>query len=124
MTVEVTNKSKALQGVYAQGKRLYLKPGETRKDLDMTEDELKRAKALKFLDVKSKPAASQSPAKKDETPDDPPPSIEEVLAMYENPEVHSSTSAAAAKKILGDATPTKKDEIIDALKAKLAEQAQ
>lgn len=42
-----------------------------------------------------------------------------VLAMFEDPNVHFQTAKAEARKILGEATPETKDEIIAALQAKV-----
>lgn len=45
-------------------------------------------------------------------------SVNEVLAMFESNDVPFMTAKSEAKKILGDETPAKKDDIIAALKAK------
>ncbi len=56
--MKVTNNSKALQGVWAKSGTVYIPSGET-KDIDLSEDGLKRAKALPFLDV-DEPKPSKS----------------------------------------------------------------
>jgi hypothetical protein len=48
-------------------------------------------------------------------PDEEPKTAAEVLAMASNPDVPFMTFKAAATKLLGDKTPSKKDEIIAAL---------
>ncbi|TWB61687.1 hypothetical protein FBZ98_1011032 [Rhizobium sp. ERR 922] len=54
--MKVTNTSKAPQGVWAKSGTVYIAPGET-KDVDLSDDGLKRAKALPFLEVEeAKPA--------------------------------------------------------------------
>lgn len=47
-------------------------------------------------------------------------SVDEVLAMADDSNVQFMTFKSEASKILGDDTPSKKDEIIAALKAKQA----
>lgn len=58
--------------------------------------------------AKSEPEQSGSDAAKTPT---------EVLAMADDPAIPFMSFKAAAAKLLGDATPAKKDEIVAALKA-------
>jgi hypothetical protein len=69
-------------------------------------EDLKRQLAERDAEVaKLKEAKSEEPAK---TP-------AEVLAMATNPDVQFMTFKSAATKLLGDKTPSKKDEIVAAL---------
>jgi len=57
---------------------------------------------------------------KETTSEEAPKSAADVLAMAENGDVAFPTFKAAATKLLGDKTPAKKEEIVEALRALLA----
>lgn len=54
--VEITNNSKALQGVQSSGRAVYVRPGTT-KTVPLNAVELKMARRLKFLDIKGEAEA-------------------------------------------------------------------
>lgn len=112
--MKVTNISKAPQGIRPRNGRLvWLKPGQSL-DLDLTDGELANARRRPGLfDIRA--------------PLDPPPSadgsavdnkvvVAEVIAMADDGTPFLTFKAEAAK-LLGDAIPAKKAEILDALKA-------
>eukprot|EP00873_Tetraselmis_striata_P020725 jgi/Tetstr1/440989/TSEL_029257.t1 len=107
--MKVTNNSKALQGVNTKTGTAYVRPGETR-DLELSETGAKQAKRLKFLTL-GEGKAKAAPKKDDDQPKTP----AEVLELADG---NFMTFKAAATKVLGDATPATKDEIVAALKAK------
>ncbi len=106
--MKVTNVSKALQGVNAKSGRVFIRPGEA-KDVEFDEVGLKQAKRLKSLlsiergktEPDLEPGAVKSPA--------------DVLAMAGDSNVPFMSFKAAASKLLGDAAPSKKDDIVTAL---------
>jgi len=106
--MKVTNNSPALQGVRSKGRAVYIQPGQTR-DVDLEGVDLDKAKRLSFLTIEG---ASKAGASQDgdgaKTP-------LEVLEMAKDPNVQFMSFKAAAAKLLGDKTPSKKDEIIAAL---------
>lgn len=61
-------------------------------------------------------AAEQKTRKVADTDDDGPKTVEQVLALAEAEDVSFAKFKAAAKKHLGETMPTKKDEIVEALK--------
>lgn len=146
--MDVTNKSKALQGIHTLDGLVYVPPGET-KSVRLNETLHGHAKALDFFKLKGEP--EKDDLGKAEVPvaqiadadalnaeikglkeklaerdaeieklksaktEDPAKTPAEVLAMATNPEVQFMTFKAAAAKLLGDKTPSKKDEIVAAL---------
>ncbi len=106
--MQITNNSKAQQAVRVGGKAVYLKPGETR---DLRPDNPKRVQSLPFFSTEGEDAEDKTAVSTEAK------SIPEVLALADDG-THFKTFEAEAKKILGDATPATKDEIIAALKAK------
>ena len=62
-----------------------------------------------------KVTAKADKAKADEKPADEPKTAAEVLAMATAEGVHFQTFAAEARKLLGDKTPSSKDDIVKAL---------
>lgn len=103
--MKVTNTSKALQGVNTKSGRVFIRPGDS-KDLELEGAGLKQAKRLKFLSF-----GGGGKGKKDDEGDDTK-SAAEVLGMADG---NFMAFKSAASKLLGDATPSKKDEIIAAL---------
>ncbi len=146
--MDVTNNSKAPQGIHTLDGLVYVLPGET-KSVRLNQTLHGHAKALDFFKLKGEPEegnlgkADDSVATSTDTsvltaeiedlkkklaerdaeiaklkaskPDDPAKSPAEVLAMATNPEVQFMSFKAAATKLLGDKTPSKKDEIVAAL---------
>ncbi|TKT79981.1 hypothetical protein [Aquamicrobium sp. LC103] len=104
--MKVTNNSKALQGVYSAKGVIYLKPGET-KEITFSDVGARQARRLPFLKLEGSPQRAAVP-EVERTP-------AEVLAMAEDGSVPFMAFKAAAAKLLGAATPTKKDEIVAAL---------
>lgn len=106
--MKVTNNSKALQGVRSKGRAIYIQPGETR-DVDLEGVDLEKAKRLRFLKIEgvSKAASNQD--------GDGPKSALEVLEMAKDQNVQFMSFKSAAKKLLGEKTPSTKDEIVAAL---------
>lgn len=103
--MKVTNISKALQGVNAKSGRVFIRPGDT-KEVEFDEVGLKQAKRLtKLLSIEkgsAEPAQDQGEVK----------TAAEVLAMAGG---NFMAFKSAASKLLGDNTPSKKDEIVAAL---------
>jgi len=146
--MDVTNNSKAPQGIHTMDGLTYVMPGET-KSVRLNETLFSHAKALDFFDLEGEAEADElgkaetlvadtseldrvkaenvsllkrvaeldaelgklKAAKPEETPK----TATEVLAMATNADVPFMTFKAAATKLLGDKTPSKKDEIISAL---------
>jgi hypothetical protein len=106
--MKVTNNSKALQGVRSKGRAVYIQPGETR-DVDLEGVDLDQAKRLPFLKIEG---ASKTAVNQDS---DGPKTALEVLEMAKDPNVQFMSFKSAATKLLGDKTPSKKDEIVAAL---------
>ncbi|WMT85574.1 hypothetical protein NO932_11610 [Pelagibacterium sp. 26DY04] len=112
---KITNTSKAILGVNAKvdGKvrTVSLAPGET-KDLDVIKTKVfdARVKSGALSVIAGKAKADAAP-KQDEQPK----TAAEVLELADG---NFMTFKAAASKVLGDDTPSTKDEIIAALKAK------
>jgi hypothetical protein len=106
--MKITNNSKALQGVRSKGRAVYIPPGETR-DVDLEGVDLEKAKRLRFLKIEgvSKAAANQD--------GDGPTTALEVLEMAKDQNVQFMSFKSAAKKLLGEKTPSTKDEIVAAL---------
>lgn len=72
--------------------------------------------------IKSGAAEDLTPKTEEAAPaGDEPKTVLEVLEMANAEGVHFKTFEAEAKKLLGDATPSAKAEIVEALKAKLAQ---
>jgi hypothetical protein len=108
--MKVVNNSKALQGVNTVKGVVYLRPGELR-DVEFTEEGLKQAKRLSFLSIRGDKDAKAGPEEGQGQPKTP----EEVIAMADNKDVPFMSFKAAAAKLLGEKTPSKKDEIVTAL---------
>ncbi|MGN7749734.1 hypothetical protein [Sinorhizobium sp. 22678] len=106
--MKVTNNSKALQGVRSKGRAVYIPPGETR-DVDLEGVDLEKAKRLPFLKIEG---ASKAAANQDS---DVPKTALEVLEMAKDQNVQFMSFKSAAKKLLGEKTPSTKDEIVAAL---------
>ncbi|MBP1845915.1 hypothetical protein J2046_004189 [Rhizobium petrolearium] len=106
--MKVTNNSKALQGIRSNGRAVYVRPGETR-DVELEGVDLEKAKRLPFLKIEgaSKAASNQEPES--------PKTALEVLEMAKDPNVQFMSFKSATTKLLGEKTPSKKDEIIAAL---------
>ncbi|MGH0280753.1 hypothetical protein [Sinorhizobium meliloti] len=106
--MKVTNNSKALQGVRSKGRAVYIPAGETR-DVDLEGVDFEKAKRLRFLKIEgvSKSASNQD--------GDGPKSALEVLEMAKDQNVQFMSFKSAAKKLLGEKTPSTKDEIVAAL---------
>ncbi|MGN6144718.1 MAG: hypothetical protein ACTHOP_14120 [Mesorhizobium sp.] len=106
--MKVTNISKALQGVNAKSGRVFIRPGEV-KDIEFDEVGLKQARRLTSLlsieKSRAEPRHEQGEGK----------TAAEVLAMATDANVPFMSFKSAASKLLGDATPSKKDEIVAAL---------
>jgi len=157
--MKATNNSHALQGIHTLRGLVFLKPGEARDNLDLSEGQARRAGRLKFLDLKGEPSkeVTEAPAVgvvldmppnevdqlrgeiedkdaeinrltallasrdieiakgKEEKADEPAKTAPEVIAMAGDPNVPFMSFKSAAAKLLGDKTPSKKDEIIAAL---------
>ncbi|MDE3809952.1 hypothetical protein I7I49_06620 [Sinorhizobium meliloti] len=106
--MKITNNSMALQGVRSKGRAVYIPPGETR-DVDLEGVDLEKAKRLRFLKIEgvSKAAGNQD--------GDGPKTALEVLEMAKDQNVQFMSFKSAAKKLLGEKTPSAKDEIVAAL---------
>lgn len=106
--MKVTNNSKALQGVRSKGRAVYIPPGETR-DVDLEGVDIEKAKRLRFLKIEgvSKAVSNQD--------GDGPKTALEVLEMAKDQNVQFMSFKSAAKKLLGEKTPSTKDEIVAAL---------
>ncbi|MFQ6184380.1 hypothetical protein ACLMJV_20840 [Sinorhizobium meliloti] len=106
--MKITNNSKALQGVRSKGRAVYIPPGETR-EVDLEGVDLEKAKRLRFLKIEgvSKAASNQD--------GDGPKTVLEVLEMAKDQNVQFMSFKSAAKKLLGEKTPSTKDEIVAAL---------
>lgn len=132
--MKITNNAKGLQGIHTTNKGIvYLKPGQTRDDLEMDEIAVARAKSLPFLAVEGQPvksakadapaakpakapkAAKASKPKAEGNASDEPKSAADVLAMTKAEPFQFLAFKAEAKKVLGDNTPATKDEIVKAL---------
>jgi hypothetical protein len=132
--MKIANNAKGLQGVHTLNKGVvYLKPGQTRTDLEMDATAFARASALPFLIVEGEPvktASADTPAAKpakspkatkaskpkaESKASDEPKSAAEVLAMTKAEPFQFLAFKAEAKKVLGDETPATKDEIVKAL---------
>lgn len=146
--MDVTNNSKAPQGIHTLDGLVYVMPGET-KTVRLNETLHGHAKALDFFKLKGDPETDDL-GKADEPvvktagidalnaeikglkeklterdaeierlksakQEEPAKTPAEVLAMATNPEVQFMSFKAAATKLLGDKTPSKKDEIVAAL---------
>jgi hypothetical protein len=108
--MKVVNNSKALQGVNTVKGVVYLRPGEM-KDVEFTEEGLKQAKRQSFLSVRGEKEARNAASKGTvETK-----TAEQVLAMADDEDVPFMSFKAAATKLLGNETPSEKDEIVLAL---------
>lgn len=105
--MKVTNISRALQGVNGMSGRVFIRPGEC-KDIEFDEASLKLALRLKdLLSIEMGDPDAGKASGEERTP-------AEVLALADG---NFMTFKSAAKKLLGDAIPDKKDEIIAALNA-------
>lgn len=102
--MKVKNISKAMQGVNTKSGRAFIRPGET-KDVEFSEVGLKQAKRLDGI-------LSFGRTEKESEKDEGGKSAAEVLAMANG---NFMSFKSAASKILGENTPSKKDEIVAAL---------
>lgn len=102
--MKVTNVSKALQGVNTKSGRAFIRPGET-KDVEFSDAGLKQAKRLSKL-------LSFGKGAKEPEKDEGGKTAVDVLAMADG---NFMAFKSAATKLLGDKTPSKKDEIVAAL---------
>ena len=109
--MKVTNNSPALQGVHSVSGVVYIKPGASR-DVDFSDQGLKQAKRLPFLAIGAQKAKTEESVAKDSA------STLDVLGMAGD---NFMSFKSAAKKVLGDATPDKKDDIVAALIDKLTD---
>jgi len=157
--MKITNNSCAVQGVHTLGGIAFLKPGETRENLELSDGQARQAGRLKFLVLVGKPS-NDTPKEvvagqrleippneidqlrwqieaqnaevvrltnlmaerdaelskfREAKSDEPVKTPADVLAMATDATVQFMSFKAAATKLLGDKTPSKKDEIVAAL---------
>jgi hypothetical protein len=122
-TVTNTRKMGSWSFITAGGTKSVL-AGETA-EIEMTAVEAQNGEApgIDIVKGKAKPAPARAESKGDETPpttEEPKP-VTDVLAMAENKDVHYKTFESEAKKLLGDACPSGKAEIVAALQAMAGE---
>lgn len=102
--MKVVNNSKALQSVNTVKGVVYLRPGEM-KEIDFTPEGLKQARLLSFLSLRGDKGEPEAPEL----------TADAVIAMADDAAVPFLAFKAAASKLLGDKTPSEKDDIILAL---------
>lgn len=110
MKAKITNTSKALQGVHTVDGLRFIEPGKS-ETLDVADDYVARVNKLPFLDAEWH---GKAPAKT-VTLTDEVKSAADVLAMFGDKSIPFMSARAEAAKLLGDAMPAKKPDIIAAL---------
>jgi hypothetical protein len=157
--MKITNNSSAVQGIHTLRGFVFLKPGEERDNVELNEQQARRAGRLKFLDLAGEPSQdapeyvavgqvleippneidqlrrlvekkeaeiarlagllaerdAEIAKLKEAKSDEPAKTPADVLAMANDPNVPFMSFKSAAAKLLGDKTPSKKDEIVAAL---------
>ncbi|GAA2817202.1 hypothetical protein EDC40_103652 [Aminobacter aminovorans] len=109
--MKVTNTQQGPRGINAVGGAVLIEPGQS-VDVEVSEAELKVAEATGWFSFEGK-AKTVAKAKAVATSDDSAPKTAgEVLAMVDG---NFMAFKSAASKLLGDKTPSKKDEIVAAL---------
>lgn len=109
---EITNGYHRVQAFKVFGGTADVKPGET-KTLDVEAD-----LSEEFLELMKSRGVQMKALGGDPEPvtDGPAKSASDVIALFEDGETNFFTAKAEAKKLLGDATPSTKNEIIEALR--------
>jgi len=110
--MKVTNTSEGPRGINTAAGPVLLEPGETR-DLDVSAAEAKIARATGWFEMAG--AAATTPKQAAGAEDDAGKKAADLLAKEKAGGMHFKTFEAEAKDILGDATPSTKDEIVKAL---------
>ena len=110
--MKVTNISAGPRGINTAAGPILLEPGESR-DLDVPAAEAKVAKATGWFEMAG--ASASAPKQSGGSEDSAAKKAADLLAKEKAGGMHFKTFEAEAKDILGDATPSTKDEIVKAL---------
>jgi len=103
--MKVKNITNGPKGVNSVDGPVEIGPGQEI-DVEMSEAEVASSKRMKWFEFSGSASTSD---------DDQPKTAAEVLDMAKDPNVQFMSFKAAASKLLGDKTPSKKDEIVAAL---------
>ncbi|MBX4889778.1 hypothetical protein [Rhizobium bangladeshense] len=104
--MKVKNITNGPKGVNSVDGPVEIGPGQE-VEVEMSDAEVASSKRMKWFEFSGSTASASA--------DDQPKTAAEVLEMAKDPNVQFMSFKSAATKLLGDKTPSKKDEIIAAL---------
>lgn len=124
--MKVTNNSSAPQGIHTLRGRVYLKPGQSRDDLPMSESQVERAKRIQALELTGKPSKGTSEPRRNADGDTP--EMAEMRKQFDASykgvvdRLRDAQQELADSKAASETALSAKDKEITDLKRQLAEQ--